>query len=78
MITNTTTQAGPGQSAKIYQFPVGGRRSLAGHRELGHREPGRREVADAAELMALRISDAVSGCWYHGAAIAEAAAPAKS
>jgi len=65
---NTHSQAAHGQSAKILQFPVGGRRALAGHRPS----------TDAAELMAQRVSDAVGGAWYHEAAIEEAAAPTKS
>jgi hypothetical protein len=65
---NTHSQSAHGQSAKILQFPVGGRRAIAGHRAS----------TDAAELMAQRVSDAVSACWYHDAAIAEATAPAKS
>jgi hypothetical protein len=73
MITNNHTQAGLGQSAKIYQFPVGGRGSPSAYRDTAYRE-----AAGAAELMALRISDALSGCWYHEAAIEEAAAPAKA
>ena len=62
---NTSTHT---QSATILQFPVGGRRGLSANRAQ----------ADAAEAMAQRVSDAVSSCWYHDAAIREAAAPAKS
>jgi len=47
---------------------VGGRRGVAGHRPS----------ADAAELMAQRVSDAVGAAWYHEAAIEESTAPAKS
>jgi hypothetical protein len=65
---NTYSPSDHGQSAQILQFPVGGRRSLAGHRA----------TADGAELLAQRVSDAVGGAWYHEAAIREAAAPAKS
>jgi len=63
-----THQSGDGQSAQILQFPAGGRRGLAGHRV----------AADAAELLAQRVSDAVGGAWYHEAAIQEATAPTKS
>jgi hypothetical protein len=38
---------------------------------------GQRASTDAAEAMALRISDAVENCWYHDAAIKQAAAPKK-
>ncbi len=65
---NTHSLSAQGQSAKILQFPVGGRRALA----------ARRENTDAAELMAQRVSDAVSACWYHDAAIKESTAPTKS
>jgi len=62
---NTSTHT---QSATILQFPAGGRRGLAANRAQ----------AEAAEAMAQRVSDAVSGAWYHEAAIREAAGPAKS
>jgi len=65
---SATGQSAHGQSAKILQFPVGGRRGVAGHRPS----------ADAAELMAQRVSDAVGAAWYHEAAIEESTAPAKS
>jgi hypothetical protein len=47
-------------SAKIYQFPVGGRRALSGFRADGNL---------AAEQSAPRM--AITG-WYHEAAIEEA------
>jgi hypothetical protein len=68
MINNNHDQPTPGQSATIIPFPVGGRRGL----------PGNRDATNAADLMAQRISDAVSMCWYHDAAIRDSAAPANS
>jgi hypothetical protein len=61
---NTSTYQG---TAKIYQFPVRSRMTVAGQR-VG---------TDAAEAMALRISDAVEHCWYHDAAIKQSAGPTK-
>lgn len=52
---NTSANQG---SAKIYQFPVGGRAALA-----GRRDSETRPVADAPS-----IADC-SGSWYHAAAI---------
>lgn len=52
---NTSVNQG---SAKIYQFPVGGRAALA-----GRRDSETRPVADAPS-----IADC-SGSWYHAAAI---------
>ena len=50
-------------SAKIYQFPVGGRAAFG----------GRQETKTSADLGAARVSEAaVGGSWYHGAAIQEA------
>lgn len=52
-------------SATIYQFPVGGRAALAGHR-YG-------ETKAVADLAASHVNaSAVSGSWYHEAAIQEA------
>jgi len=48
-------------SAKIYQFPVGGRAALAGRRDSQIKP-----VADAPS-----IADC-SGSWYHAAAIQDA------
>ena len=48
-------------SAKIYQFPAGGRAALAGRR---NNEP--KTIADAPS-----IADC-SGSWYHAAAIQDA------
>jgi uncharacterized protein DUF2735 len=49
-------------SAKIYQFPVGGRASLAGRR-YGETRP-------ALEMAASQVNTAdCSGSWYHQAAI---------
>ena len=51
-------------SAKIYQFPAGGRAALGGGR-YGEAKP-------AVEQGASRMSDiAVGGAWYHDAAIQE-------
>jgi hypothetical protein len=51
-------------SAKIYQFPVGGRAAIGGRR---YEEP-----VSAANLGAARVSEvAVGGAWYHEAAIQE-------
>ena len=49
-------------SAKIYQFPVGGRPALAGRRD--------EEAKAATDLASSRVSEAaVGGAWYHDAAI---------
>jgi hypothetical protein len=49
-------------SARIYQFPVGGRAGL----------PGYREPAQPAEMTTARITKAVtSSSWYHEAAVLE-------
>ena len=51
-------------SAKIYQFPVGGRSGLSG--------PHHDETKTAADLASPRVSEvAVGGAWYHEAAIQE-------
>jgi hypothetical protein len=51
------------RSAKIYQFPVGGR--SAGGRRSG-------EAETAADLASSRVSEAACGdSWYHEAAIQE-------
>jgi uncharacterized protein DUF2735 len=51
-------------SAKIYQFPVGGRASIAGRR-YG-------ESKSALEIAASQVNKAdCSGSWYHEAAIEE-------
>jgi Protein of unknown function (DUF2735) len=55
MTTNVTQT-----SATIYQFPVGGRRSL-----------DRREQPKPATDLRLVASAALSGSWYHEAAIQE-------
>jgi hypothetical protein len=48
-------------SARIYQFPVGGRAAMAGYRE-----------AQPAEVTPARITKAVtSSSWYHEAAVLE-------
>jgi Protein of unknown function (DUF2735) len=55
------------ESAKIYEFPVGGRAALGGSRA------GLKPAADIADLTAARTSEAAIGeSWYHEAAIREA------
>jgi hypothetical protein len=50
-------------SAKIYQFPAGGRSALGGRRY---------EATTAADLVSSRASEvAVGGAWYPDAAIQE-------
>ena len=65
-MTNTTPQGttgGPtGGSAKIYQFPVGGRAGLS---------TGRGDGRLATDVTAQRLS-VVGNAWYHDAAIEEA------
>jgi hypothetical protein len=52
------------ESAKIYQFPVGGRAAIAGRRY--------EETKSTAGLGASRVNEvAVGGAWYHEAAIQE-------
>jgi hypothetical protein len=49
-------------SAKIYQFPAGGRAALGGRRY--------EETRTVTELASSRVSDvAIGGAWYHDAAI---------
>ena len=51
-------------SAKIYQFPAGGRAALGGRRY--------EETKPAADHGSLRVSEAAcGGGWYHEAAIQE-------
>jgi Protein of unknown function (DUF2735) len=51
-------------SARIYQFPVGGRSALGG-RSLD-------EIKTSTDLSSSRFSEAtVGGAWYHDAAIQE-------
>ena len=50
-------------SAKIYQFPVGGRSALANR--------GRDEAKTASDLASSRVSEVAFGSWYHEAAIQE-------
>jgi hypothetical protein len=55
-------------SARIYQFPVGGRSALGG--PLG----GRRldAIKTSTDLASSRVNEAaVGGAWYHDAAIQE-------
>ena len=53
------------ESAKIYQFPAGGRAALGGRRYD--------ETRTATGLASSRVSEvAVGGAWYHEAAIQEA------
>jgi Protein of unknown function (DUF2735) len=58
---NTSLNQG---SARIYQFPVGGRAALAGHRHD--------EIKTSADAALSRVSQvAVGGAWYHDEAIQE-------
>jgi len=50
-------------SAKIYQFPIGGRAAFGGRRL--------EETKTSADLSSARISAAASDSWYHEAAIQE-------
>jgi hypothetical protein len=51
-------------SARIYQFPTGGRSALGGRRY--------EETKAATDLASSRVSEvAVGGAWYHEAAIQE-------
>jgi Protein of unknown function (DUF2735) len=51
-------------SARIYQFPVGGRSALVGRRH--------EEITTSAEQTFSRATEiAVGGAWYHDAAIQE-------
>jgi hypothetical protein len=51
-------------SAKIYQFPAGGRSGTGGRRY--------EETKTAPDLAPLRVSEVACGdCWYHEAAIQE-------
>jgi uncharacterized protein DUF2735 len=60
MITSFNQQG----SARIYQFPVGGRAGLGGHRQD--------EIKASNDLALSRVSQtAVGGAWYHDAAIQE-------
>ncbi|MDB5575000.1 MAG: glutamine synthetase [Bradyrhizobium sp.] len=52
-------------SAKIYQFPAGGRAALA-----GRRYDDAKAVTDLASSRASEV--AVGGAWYHDAAIQDA------
>jgi len=62
MRMNTSLSQG---SARIYQFPAGGRAALGGRRY--------EETRTATDFASSRISAAVySGSWYHEAAIEEA------
>jgi len=51
-----------GGSAKIYQFPAGGRSALAGRRY------GETRIATELAAPAVNLADC-SGSWYHAAAI---------
>jgi hypothetical protein len=61
MKMTTSTEQG---SARIYQFPVGGRAAVGGRRE---------ETVSAASIGSLGVAVVVnSGAWYHDEAIQEA------
>jgi len=65
MPTNLGQNSGQG-SAKIYQFPSGGRAAAGGrHREAERSSPSGRLYAEA------NIGAALSGSWYHEEAIRE-------
>jgi hypothetical protein len=52
-------------SARIYQFPVGGRSALGGRRHD--------EIKASSDLELSRVNQpSVGGAWYHDAAIQEA------
>jgi hypothetical protein len=54
-------------SAKIYEFPAGGRASFGGHRE------GAGSAAEITSIGLGRVSKTVFGSgWYHEAAVEEA------
>jgi hypothetical protein len=54
-------------SAKIYQFPVGGRSALAARQDA---------ATSTVDISTPRVNEAVcSGAWYHEAAIQEAKRP---
>lgn len=56
-------------SAKIYQFPAGGRSALGGRRYEAAKTFTDKAVTDLASS---RVSEvAVGGAWYHDAAIQE-------
>ena len=58
---NTSLNQG---SAKIYQFPAGGRSATGGHRY--------EETKTVTDLASSRVSEAACGdSWYHEAAIQE-------
>jgi hypothetical protein len=59
-----TTSLNPG-SARIYQFPAGGRAALGGARYGETKSAVDQEAAHLNEMNC-------SGSWYHGAAIEEA------
>lgn len=54
-------------SARIYQFPVGGRSGLRS--SVG--EPRHDEFTTATDLASSRVPATVGGAWYHEAAIQE-------
>jgi len=63
MEISMNTSFNPG-SAKIYQFPTGGRAALGGRRY--------EETKAASDQGSLRVSEAACGdSWYHEAAIQE-------
>ena len=64
---NTSLNKG---SAKIYQFPAGGRSALGGRRY--------EEAKTAPDHAPSRVNEAVcSGSWYHEAAIQESSKPVR-
>jgi hypothetical protein len=57
------TERFEGESAKILQFPAGGRSTLGGRRD---------DAKPAEQFAAPRIAKVVGGAWYHEEAIQEA------
>jgi hypothetical protein len=63
MTTNSSQQSGQG-SAKIYQFPVGGRQAIGNRRA---------EFKPVTEIDQPRVApQTFGGAWYHEAAIQDA------
>jgi uncharacterized protein DUF2735 len=57
-------------SAKIYQFPAGGRAALGGRRY--------EDAKTVTDLASSRVSETVyGGSWYHEAAIQESSKPVR-
>jgi hypothetical protein len=59
-----------GESARIYQFPVGGRAGVVTHR------PENRFAREAEAIKAMRL--VIGDSWYHDAAIEDSSPTRKS